>query len=127
QPAAQVRSAATGEPVTPLLQHAAAVYSALFSPDGSRVLTASADGTAGVWDARTGARLLPPIKHRAAVLRAVFSPDGRRIATASADGTARVWDAITGQPVTLPLQHRVGAHPPLAAGANHVQFSPDTR
>ena len=32
--------------------------SASFSPDGSRIVTRSDDGTAKVWDARTGSPLL---------------------------------------------------------------------
>ena len=34
------------------------VTSASFSPDGSRIVTASADETAKVWDATTGAEVL---------------------------------------------------------------------
>jgi WD40 repeat protein len=46
---------ATGEPLTPPLEHQDLVSSAAFSPDGTRVVTASK--TARVWDVRpdTGA------------------------------------------------------------------------
>ncbi|NMC22060.1 MAG: hypothetical protein GYA33_16760, partial [Thermogutta sp.] len=74
-----------------------------FSPDGRRIVTASEDKTAGVWDAQTGERLLV-LKgnwlrwgHTDAVLSAAYSPDGRRIVTASRDGTVIVWDAQTGE------------------------------
>ncbi|MBI3853729.1 MAG: serine/threonine protein kinase, partial [Verrucomicrobia bacterium] len=104
-------------PVTAPLQHDDRVRSARFSPDGQRVVTASDDKTARVWDAHTGQPLTGPLKHDAAVLFAEFSPDGQRVVTASDDKTARVWDARTGQPVTQPLKH----HDPVFS----AQFSAD--
>ena len=56
------------------------------------MVTASADGTARLWDAATGAPLGPPMRHQGVVHSAAFSPDGWRVVTASWDRTARVWD-----------------------------------
>ena len=56
-----------------------------FSPDGARILTASGDKTAKLWDAASG-KLIASFDHQGRVLNgAAFSPDGTRILTASAD------------------------------------------
>jgi WD40 repeat protein len=116
---AQVWAADSGMRVGVPMQHKVTVVGTQFAPDGRRVLTASADGTARVWDAITGHPRTPPMRHEGRVENAGFSPDGRRIITASMDGTARVWDASTGEPVTPSLWH----------GDNlwHAAFSPDGR
>jgi len=106
-------------PVIPALEHHEAVLSAAFSPDGTRVVTASVDSTARVWDAATGQPLTGPLVHEGPVLRAAFSPDGTRVVTASRDGTARVWDAATGQPLTGALAHQ--------GAVLRAAFSPDGR
>jgi WD40 repeat protein/tRNA A-37 threonylcarbamoyl transferase component Bud32 len=79
-----------------LKAHTDIVFSAFFSPDGSRIVTASWDKTAKVWDARSGAELLTLKGHSRGVWSASFSPDGSRIVTGSLDKTAKVWDAKTG-------------------------------
>jgi len=84
--------------------HTDPVFAAAFSPDGKRIATASADGTARIWDVSTGKELLS-VKgstygidsERGYVWFAAFSPDGKFLATAGGDGVARIWDAITGQ------------------------------
>ena len=74
--------------------HQDAVSDAAFSPDGARILTASADKTAKLWDAASG-KLVASFDHQDAVYDAAFSPDGARILTASADKTAKLWDAAS--------------------------------
>src|SRR5262249_50010673 len=61
---------------TLVLRQQAKVHAAVFSPDGRRTLTASADKTARLWDAATGAPIGEPMRHEDEVVDAVFSPDG---------------------------------------------------
>ena len=93
--------------------------SAAFSPDGKRIVTASEDKTARLWDAETGEPIGEPLKgHADTVYSAAFSPDGKRIVTASADKTARLWDAETGKPIGELLKgHTDSVH--------SAAFSPD--
>ncbi|HEX5744774.1 MAG TPA: AAA family ATPase [Archangium sp.] len=91
----------SGEPVV-LRGHEASVWSAAFSPDGQRIVTASLDKTARVWKADGSGEPVVLRGHEASVLSAAFSPDGQRIVTASEDNTARVWKADgSGEPVVL--------------------------
>jgi len=90
-------------PLTGSLRHNKGVFSAQFSPDGQRVVTASLDGTARRWDAASGKPLGEPMKHEAEVWSAQFSPDGQRVVTASADHTARLWDAASGKAIGEPM------------------------
>jgi WD40 repeat protein len=72
------------------------VYTAAFSPNGKRIVTASADHTARVWETSTGRLLATLSAHTARVNYAAFSPDGERIVTASQDNTARIWNTRSG-------------------------------
>jgi eukaryotic-like serine/threonine-protein kinase len=104
-------------PLVQPLHHAGAVYFAQFSPDMRRVVTASGDGTAQVWDANTGQPVTPPLRHKGPVWFAQFSPDSLRVVTASEDKTAQIWDAKTSQRVTPPFEH--------PWGVGFAYFSPD--
>ncbi|MEM9492421.1 MAG: hypothetical protein AAGC55_24960 [Myxococcota bacterium] len=78
------------------------VYSASFSPDSTRIVTATLDKTARVWKADGSGQPLVLRGHQARVTAAAFSPDGTRIVTASRDTTARLWNADgSGQPRVL--------------------------
>ncbi len=70
---------------------------AAFSPDGTRIVTASSEHGARIFDASTGKELVQLEGHAGAVSDVAFSPDGTRVLTASEDKTARLWDAATGK------------------------------
>ena len=74
--------------------HTSPVTSGVFSPDGRRVLTASGDNTARLWEAESSKLLATFQGHTDGVTSAVFSPDGRRVLTASRDNTARLWPVL---------------------------------
>lgn len=95
-----------------LLRHQKLINSARVSGDGRRIVTASADGTAQVWDAQTGERvgkaLIDPEEGSTGpdpILSADISIDGQRVVTGSARGAARVWDVRTSLPVSGVLRH----------------------
>ena len=79
--------------------------SAAFSPDGARVVTASLDYTARLWDVATGAALAVLQGHTRGVSSAAFSPDGARVVTACSDNTARLWDVATGASLAVLQGH----------------------
>ncbi|HET9378743.1 MAG TPA: hypothetical protein VFO40_27475, partial [Chthoniobacterales bacterium] len=91
------------------------VRSAVFSPDGARILTASWDRTARLWDGGSG-KLLATFQHESEVRSAVFGPDGMRILTANADKTARLWDGGSGK-LLATFQHE--------SEVTSAVFSPD--
>lgn len=102
-----------------LLVHQGPVNDARFSPDGDRVVTASDDQTARVWDVFRGQPLTPPLRHQREVNSACFSPDGTKVVTWSEDQTARLWDAQSGLPIGAPFRHE--------RGLILAEFSPDGR
>jgi WD40 repeat protein len=77
---------------------------AAFSPDSRRVVTASVDGTARIWNVETHEQIVVLRGHLGRVTAAEFSPDGRHVLTASEDKTARLWEAETGNHVAA-LKH----------------------
>lgn len=97
--------------------HTEQVWTANFSPDGKRIVTASADKTARIWDAITARAIAVLRGHEDQVTGAAFSPDGKRIITASNDHTVRIWDASTGRQIAVLRGH----HETVTSAA----FSPD--
>jgi WD40 repeat protein len=73
------------------------VRSVAFSPDGTRIILASDDGTARIYDLATGELALPAIDTGVPVTSVAFAPSGQRFAHAGTDGSVVVRDASTGQ------------------------------
>ncbi|PWB53142.1 MAG: hypothetical protein C3F13_09925, partial [Anaerolineales bacterium] len=92
-----------------------------FSPDGTRIISASQDRTLKLWDAACGQELRTLSGHTNFAFAFAFSPDGTWIVSASQDKTLKLWEAASGQELaTLPLPgilDCVALHPwkPLAA------------
>lgn len=62
-----------------------------FSPEGSLVLTASADKTARLWNAASGECAQVLEGHADEIFSCAFNYDGTKIITASKDNTCRLW------------------------------------
>ncbi|MFX1478033.1 MAG: NB-ARC domain-containing protein [Promethearchaeota archaeon] len=72
------------------------VWAVDFSPDGTKVISASSDMTLKLWDVVTGNKLISLIGHSGEVRRCAFSPDGSKIVSASDDKTLKLWDVTKG-------------------------------
>jgi WD40 repeat protein/energy-coupling factor transporter ATP-binding protein EcfA2 len=73
------------------MTHKYAVNTAVFSPDGTKILTTSDDQTAKLWDL-SGKLIAVFNKHKSPVMSAVFSPDGTKILTTAKFKTAKLWN-----------------------------------
>ena len=97
--------------------HTERVNSAIFSTDGKRILTASRDKTARIWDI-SGKQLAVLKGHTSDVINATFSAEDKHILTASEDGTARIWD-ISGKQLVVFKGH--------TSGVISARFSADSK
>jgi WD40 repeat protein len=98
------------------IPHPAAVADASFSVGGSRIVTASADGTVRIFRTRDG-RQLRAVRFGGAVGRAVLSPDGRALVTVVTDREGHVQSRFSpGRRAVRVLDRR---------GVADVEFSPD--
>ncbi len=74
--------------------HQREVLFATYSPDGTKVITTSADRSARVWE-RTSGKLICVLgrnrEHLGKITGAAFSADGNRVFTCSADRSVRLW------------------------------------
>ncbi len=99
------------------LRHFGGVLDAGFSPDGTRIVTASRDNTARIWDAATGEQIGASIHHSQQVTNAAFL-GADQLLTRSLR-TLRVWGSpeLEGKSAELPCQ---------ADESNCTVFSPDS-
>ncbi len=100
-----------------LVGHQDPVWSIAWSPDGTRLATASEDKTVQLWEATQGRKLQTLTGHQAGILSIVWSPDGSKLATASEDKTAKVWDVSSGRALLTLSGH--------SAEVFSISWSPD--
>jgi WD40 repeat protein len=98
----------TGDTVYTQKPHQGRINYVAYNPDGSLIVTASADGTARIWDARSGF-LLATLSEGVGeedIRSADFTPDGEKIITRSNFGV-KIWDLADFKlPYTLQEQRK---------------------
>jgi WD40 repeat protein/predicted Ser/Thr protein kinase len=123
-------NATTVAPIATLSAHAFPVRAVAFSPDGTRLLSASGQteedgwpfqpGDAKVWDVHTH-REVGRLAGITNVVRSVaFSPSGT-IAALAAPYAAELWDVVKGRPLGM----LAGTRQNLSEWVTSVAFSPD--
>ena len=116
----QIWDVVTGAELATLAGHTKDVTDVSFSPDGRQVVSASADGTAKVWDAGCGEQIASfNVERWAELRRACFSPDGKHVATAALHGDVKVrlWRVEDGA--------CIGAFAEHGWSVEHIAFTPD--
>lgn len=106
----------SGQSLPPISGHNGLIHHAIFSPDGTRLATAGADGLVKLWDLETGEAIRTFSGHTGPVLAIAFNEDGSQLATASVDRTARLWDVNAGQVIRTFAGH--------TSAVTAVDFSP---
>jgi len=93
----RVYDLASGREVLSMAGHSSWVNCLVYSPDGKRLVTGSADENVKLWDTTTGQEVFTLTGHSRQVIGVAFSPDGRRLASCSYGSgrydEVRVWDA----------------------------------
>ncbi|MFL6585077.1 MAG: hypothetical protein ACJ8KU_11240 [Chthoniobacterales bacterium] len=107
-----------GEPV----KHSKAITGLVFAPDGQSLASASADGTARVWDVKTDKPRDFVVKHKAPLTAVDIDRLGVALLTTSKDGVAKMSNVKDGKPSMPDLNCGAGildAH----FGASGIFFS----
>src|SRR5262249_10183299 len=85
-----------GQVMAILEGHSSVINRIAISPSGSKLASASIDGTVQVWDIAADRSEWTLKGHSDSVYSIGFAPDGSMVASGSKDSTVRVWDVATG-------------------------------
>jgi WD40 repeat protein len=97
-----------------VLEHEQGINSAVFTPDGTRLLTAS--GEVLVWDATNGQKLKAFKAFKGSTGKVAISRDGKVILGVNFDQSVELWDLESGR-------HQVSLD--IRGGAYLAMFAPD--
>ena len=115
--------AESGQLIRSFEGHTDYVTSAVFSPDGTQILSGSLDRTVRLWDVATGRSVRTFTGHSAAEsgapsprggsgnrytfpgevggIKVAFTSDGNRVVAGSSDTTIKLWNAKSGEPIAM--------------------------
>lgn len=117
---AETRPAAAPLPSAPrsLMSGAPAIiWTAAFTSDSKRCISASTDQKIRIWDVGTGRKEREINEGTGVFCVALRRPDDKVLVSGNADGTVKLWDLTTGQLLRVLTGH--------TQGVNAVTFSPD--
>jgi WD40 repeat protein/serine/threonine protein kinase len=98
--------------------HSNRIYTAVLSPDGLRIATASMDHRLKVWDSGTGQCVREQFLN-GVVWDVAYAPDGSRLFTVDASKAVREWDAAEGKALGIVCE--------VPGLPRAVALSPDSR
>lgn len=102
---AQLWDAKTFQPIGPFMNHGKTVRRAMFTPDGSKIVSGDLKNKIRIWDGHTAQPLVPFINVSEAVWDLDVSPDGKLFATACWGKTARLWSFEDASPKGVAMEH----------------------
>lgn len=74
-----------------LTGHKENINAIVITPDETRAISASDDGTLKVWNLDSRTELFTLSGHKGRIISVVLLPDGKRVISASADATLKIW------------------------------------
>jgi len=98
--------------------HAMRVDGMAFSPDGTLLVSGSADNTVKLWDTASKREVRTLAGHAGGVKAVAFRPDGQWVASGGIDGNIKLWEVATGNQ----MRNMAGN-----GSVTTVAFSPDGR
>ncbi len=96
------------------------VRAVAFTPDGSRVITASTDGIVRVWDAKKGKLVGTRDAHGGPITSVALSVDGNTLWVASEDHSIRAWDIHVESRPAAELERFLADHVPWRLAPDDV-------